>query len=488
MLDVEIRNFQSIEHVHVVIDGFTTLVGRSNLGKSAIVRAIKAALTGAPEETSVRHGPKCEREVKGTKSCKCYCSVHIKTEGFDLLWEKGGDKNEYVFNGAKKTAVGKGTPDFLDESFGVVKIGEDKILLQVADQFKSEGGGPIFLLDQSGSVVADVLSDVAQLDRINVATRLSEKDRKEAIAQRKVREKDVMELKVRVTGYDGLDDVLARVKQVEADERKVAQFRAVVARIANFKEVLIRVGRHLKGLLDISKVPVPAYDPVFVQYSKHKALADYIVATESRQAVITELEGVDLVVIPSMDAFPGKLVGFQKLYNWREKFRYLQDFFVRSKTAEKPEVPEFDKVSMTWKKTMALHLLRGRLTVLEQLQDFLERFKAVEATTVPEIDSLQANSKTALTLGGLRARLTTLEQHVAGLEGAMAASDSEKVVAEGILCIRRRAVEEHIDRLGQLLTTVETEYAEIKAEEEALGVCPTCTQPVAGLVHEHAAE
>lgn len=124
MLDVEIRNFQSIEHVHVVIDGFTTLVGRSNLGKSAIVRAIKAALTGAPEETSVRHGPKCEREVKGTKSCKCYCSVHIKTEGFDLLWEKGGDKNEYVFNGAKKTAVGKGTPDFLDESFGVVKSGK----------------------------------------------------------------------------------------------------------------------------------------------------------------------------------------------------------------------------------------------------------------------------------------------------------------------------------------------------------------------------
>ena len=52
MLDVEIRNFQSIDHVHLRVEGFTALVGRSNIGKSAVVRAVKAALTGYPRSSA----------------------------------------------------------------------------------------------------------------------------------------------------------------------------------------------------------------------------------------------------------------------------------------------------------------------------------------------------------------------------------------------------------------------------------------------------
>src|SRR5277367_3768831 len=154
--EVEVTNFQSIEHAKFVIEGYTALVGRSNIGKSAIVRAVKAALTGASGTSFVRHGPNCARRLKDAKKCQCKATVRIKREGFDLLWEKGDSDNRYTFNGQVNDSVGQGTPTFLQAGFAPIKIGDDKELLQVADQFD-----PIFLLNKTGGAVADVLSDVA---------------------------------------------------------------------------------------------------------------------------------------------------------------------------------------------------------------------------------------------------------------------------------------------------------------------------------------
>src|SRR5580700_10412737 len=127
MFEVEIRNFQSIEHISIRIDGFTALVGKSDIGKRAIVRAVRAALTGATGTSFVRHGVACHRRIRGSKTCECYCSVHMSTEGFDLTWEKGDKRNLYVFNGQDYGVPNRGTPDFLErpkllKDFGLVKI------------------------------------------------------------------------------------------------------------------------------------------------------------------------------------------------------------------------------------------------------------------------------------------------------------------------------------------------------------------------------
>jgi hypothetical protein len=366
MYDVEIHNFQSIDHVHVRIEGFTALVGRSNIGKSAIVRAIKSALTGASEDNFVRHGPACEREIKGTKSCKCYCSVHIKADDFDLLWEKGGDRNEYNFNGQKYTAVGKGTPSFLGDSFGLVKIGEDRRLLQVSDQFRSEGGGPIFLLDEPGSIVADVLSDVAQLDRINVASRMAEKDRRDSVAQRKVREKDVLELKIKIAGYDGLDEVLGHVREVEIGERRIAEQTRRRDQLGRLKESIITVGRQFKVLRDISSVVVPDWGPVRSQHETSLSIADYVAATTVRQAVITRLEGVDTIVTPPIEPVTTQWVGSTSLYSWIIKLRTYKSLFARWKVVEGIPTPAIEGVKETSKRAIALASLFSKQGTLEQ--------------------------------------------------------------------------------------------------------------------------
>src|SRR5512137_438933 len=108
MIEVEVRDFQSIERATIRIDGFTTLVGRSNIGKSAFVRAVQAAITGAPVGAYVRHAALCPRKTRKLKECRCQCSVHVKTEGFDMLWEKGDFINRYTFNGVVYDKVNQG--------------------------------------------------------------------------------------------------------------------------------------------------------------------------------------------------------------------------------------------------------------------------------------------------------------------------------------------------------------------------------------------
>jgi predicted ATP-dependent endonuclease of OLD family len=61
MIEIEVNDFQSISHTAVTIDKFSVIVGRSNIGKSALVRAIQCALTGAVGTDFVRHGATCDR-------------------------------------------------------------------------------------------------------------------------------------------------------------------------------------------------------------------------------------------------------------------------------------------------------------------------------------------------------------------------------------------------------------------------------------------
>jgi hypothetical protein len=387
-MDVDIHNFQSIEHVSVRIDGFTSLIGRSNLGKSAIVRAIKSALTGAPEDDDIRHVPTCEREVKGSKSCKCYCSVHLKADDFDLLWEKGGGKNEYLFNGQKYTAVGKGTPDFLESAFGVVKIGERKVLLQVADQFRHEGGGPIFLLDEPGSVIADVLSDVAQLDRINLASRMAEKDRRDSIAQRKVREKDVIDLKLKSVSFDGLDEVLGRIQRIEVEDLPVvAKKRQKRDQLAAFKDSVILVGRQVKALMGVSNVLVPQFLPIQGGHSKVKILRSFLHESALREQVIDKLAGVEDVQPPAIENVRTLCVKFDKLVGWVTRLRTFKDFFSRGKDIETALIPEIDGLWSLTERGIELARFHSRATALESAVSRLEQaveiaekeFSAVEA-------------------------------------------------------------------------------------------------------------
>jgi hypothetical protein len=303
--------------------------------------------------------------------------VHLKTKDFDLLWEKGSDRNKYVFNNQEYTAVSKGMPSFLEDQFGLVKIGDSKTLLQVADQFRSEGGGPIFLLDESGSVIADVLSDVANLDCINVAIRMVEKDRKDCVAQRKVREKDVLDLKLKALSYEGLDKVLSRVSDVEKEVLQVLSQRAKCDRIRHFKDSIASTGKTLLDLQGALSVAPPEVAPVVTQHVKTKSLASFISSIRIRQEVIDVLKGVDTISIPLFEPLQEKKTRFGSLNTWLLKIRIYKDFFTRWKVLESVPTPEIAGLHQASKQALQLSSLCQRLAVVGQQIDRLEQLLVV---------------------------------------------------------------------------------------------------------------
>lgn len=334
MVRIEIKNFQSIDKGVVEIDGFSALAGRSNIGKSAIVRAIRAALTGSPADSYVRHEPTCPRSTKGAKSCKCYCSVHIVGDGLDLLWEKGDTVNRYVHNGTEYTVVGRGTPEFLMQDFAPVKLGsDDKEVLQVSDQFK-----PIFILNKPGTVAADILSDVAKLDQINVAMRLAEKDRKEAKATRNVREKDVLDLDRQLAGYVDLDGVVQRVAELENLDNQTEDINTKVQRLERFITSVLSIGHQINDLKAVNLIEIPVIEPVVTNGSKFIALEEYAAELSAREGAVSSLDGLEDVELPNIE--PLLDGNYEKLIQWALKVDSLRAFFGRFQKFNLVSFPE----------------------------------------------------------------------------------------------------------------------------------------------------
>jgi len=368
VLDVEIRNFQSIEKASFQIDGFTVVVGRSNIGKSALVRAIKAALTGASVSSFVRHGAGCLRRTKQAKTCKCFASVHLKTEGFDLLWEKGDSLNRYTFNGVIYDKAERGTPDFLQPVFAPVKVGDKQELLQVSDQFS-----PIFLLDQTGGAVADTLSDVARLDRINSAMRLAEKDRKEAVSTRKVREKDVVALRSKLTAYDGLDDVLGAVQRTTESQDAILRQERVLAQVDTFLQSATALAATLRDLAKGASVVVPDPKSIKDMARALESINAYMTQLEDRRQGVTHLASVEQVEIPSATSLTTGLSSLQQLNRWVQQLAEIKGWLISGKSLDGFSVPSPEGLHAGWSNLRNLDVFTQKYEALTQTCSDLER-------------------------------------------------------------------------------------------------------------------
>jgi len=380
MVRVDVHNFQSIQDGVVDIDGFSVVVGRSNIGKSALVRAIKAALTGAPADNYVRHAPDCQRILKGSKSCKCFCSVHIQGPGVDLLWEKGDAVNRYVHNGSEHTVVGKGTPEFLGPAFAPIHIGGDTTptLLQVADQFR-----PLFILDRSGTAVADVLSDVAKLDEINDASRAVERDRRECSSTRKVRERDLKELEQTIALYADLDTVLVRVKAVEAGAEAVAALDAKVKTVERLAAASAAVVSAIGALAPVETLEVRPIARLLEQSATLGTVTRWRDSLHAKAAAVDALKGVVDVSIPDRSGMSAQAGTCARLDAWTAQLVAIKALFTK--------------------------------------------FNVVEAATVPDNTPLMSLHSSYRTLAGWADKMSGVEVVVAQLQKAAAAAEAEEI-------------------------------------------------------------
>lgn len=191
-MQISIKNFQSIEDITITLPegAFTCLVGQSNIGKSAIRRAIECVLFNNSDASYIRNGSK-------------YCSVEILFDaGTQIKWMRDEKSASYEINGETFSKLSKTIPQpILDLGFRELEINKEKLNVQVASQFDN-----IFLLNMTGSKVTDVFSNLGNLNKIINANKACTSDLKSNKGRLSLRKEDLITLKFKIKNYSGLDE------------------------------------------------------------------------------------------------------------------------------------------------------------------------------------------------------------------------------------------------------------------------------------------
>ena len=152
-------DFQSLASVDIEMGPLTVIVGATGSGKSAVVRALQAALFNWSGGAFVREGADKARVVIEF--------AETGPAGDVLRWEKPRKGGAHYFVGATEISrVGKEMPPQIAELTGIREIECEgaKAVLNFAGQFEAP-----FLLAGTGGQAARLLSKVARTDLIAVA-------------------------------------------------------------------------------------------------------------------------------------------------------------------------------------------------------------------------------------------------------------------------------------------------------------------------------
>jgi len=165
MLDLEIKNFQSIKNLKYSFSNhFYTISGRSNIGKSAIRRAVTALLENSLNKEFIRVGAtKCEIKVNNVKRIR------------------SNKENKYIVADKEFDKVGNQPFQYLPDSMKpfVYDGGEENLL--AIPQYK-----PFFLVDENKQTQTKIFKSIFGVDRLAEAVKLMKRDK--LINTRKINE------------------------------------------------------------------------------------------------------------------------------------------------------------------------------------------------------------------------------------------------------------------------------------------------------------
>lgn len=243
---IKIVNFQSIEDLEFEVYGFTCITGKSNIGKSAIIRAVSSALMNNSVGGLVR------KEAS-------FCSIDVQTDGMDLKWSKGEKvPGKYVLNGKEYEKVGqKQLPKIEELGFGSVRVGKRDIRPWHASQFK-----PIFLLDDSGPAITEFISEVSRLNVLQDSIILSLRRRKHAIDKIKAKTEDIKKHDEKLAKLKDLDSLIELKEELEEQAKSIRKYEEKVLLGESIKNKLDSIANSIRLISDIADVEISETDEI----------------------------------------------------------------------------------------------------------------------------------------------------------------------------------------------------------------------------------
>lgn len=205
---IHLENFQSHKLTDMTFDkGLNVIIGNSDSGKTAILRAIKWALYNEPQgDYFIRQG-----EAKVVVEIEFSNGVvvrRLKSSSKNLYYLKTGEGEEYQFEGFRNEV-----PREVSEATGMYKVdfsSSNLGILNISEQLE----GP-FLLNESSSVRANAIGRLVSVNYIDDALRQTVRDDKSTLSKINDLEKTKKNLEEMIKEFDYLEDLEKKLKALD---------------------------------------------------------------------------------------------------------------------------------------------------------------------------------------------------------------------------------------------------------------------------------
>lgn len=284
---LEVTNFQSLAKADIELGAFTVIVGPSNSGKSALLRAVKAVVRNVNSPSAVRVG-------------KNTFTAALTFGETTVSIERGKSQSTYrasAGNGPEEvyTKAGRSVPEDIQAMLGLPSPDNTPDLV-----FSSQIDPP-FLLAETGSTAAKILGDLTNVSRLHAASRESNRRRQEAEKMRKLREADADAVAAQMEEqFSDLPGSVALVKECRASLESVkeaAQERDTLIRlldeydtVCTAEEALLNTMENLPKPADIESLAEEAGQMIAQRQSLMESLTMLAKLAEAEDALNRAVE------------------------------------------------------------------------------------------------------------------------------------------------------------------------------------------------------
>jgi predicted ATPase len=284
---IEINNFQSIHHLDIELGNFTVIVGPTNVGKSAFMRAMRTLTSNARGTNFITTGQRI-------------CTIKAITEDGTVTLKRGKatDDNEYTVVPAYDdhrlapqktwTKLNATVPEEVSEFIGI----EAANPINYAGQFDSP-----YLLDPkagaTGGEVARVLGALTNVNIIFEGARESNRRKLASASTLKTRAGDLAAIMAKVPTFKPLKtqrEHLAQAEQhlatAERVQRNISRLTAIIDTMETKESLSQRLGAIADvAIPDASRIPL-----INQQLAKLKGML--VVVSEQRRASVQAAQQV----------------------------------------------------------------------------------------------------------------------------------------------------------------------------------------------------
>ena len=456
-------NFQSHKDTKIDFDeGLTVILGQTDQGKSAIIRALKWVLYNEPRGTDFI--------MAGCKLCRVSLEMD---DGSVIIREREGQRNRYILiqNGKEEVFEGFGNtvPLEIARAHGIPKIRIDKdaaSAVNLAEQLE-----PPFLISESGGNRAKALGRLVGIHIIDAAQRTVLKDITNAKQNFESIQKDIESLNSQLESYKDIVELQIRISSLQDILKKLKETRAIFSILMKSRQELGELDSEIEKNTDtikkldfIDKVEqnITFLDALSVKYRYLKELS--IKLAQNRQN-----EEIELHIIENMRNLP----------NVEEIYSYTQSLALRLSSLVKLNT-SFAKITNDLNAMMRLKQRTENIFEAEEILPELEKVVESKRKLLSTLDLLKSINnqiisqkadlekyEAAKKAGDYLETITEKSARLAALESLRASKKSvEDAIGKGY---------EYLKTTNEALSIMAKKYSQILQEA---AICPLCLQPI----------